>query len=117
LHVGGRKSSQYYETEKVLCSEKKVTEPILRYRNLEYNSRFFIATHAYYWRNFYNPNIDEAVIQQHANKFITEVNSRLESRVESSDKYIRIPFMHTIYFILLGRKLGLQKVILVGNFS
>jgi len=90
-----------------LVSESDVTEPILRYRNLEYNSHFFIPMHACHYRNFYNPNIDEVAIQQHANKFITEVNSRLESRVESSAKYIRIPFMHTVYYRLFGDKTSL----------
>jgi len=60
----------------------------------------------HYSRQFYIPDIPDAVF--HADRFTLAINRKLNSSVESSDKFIRIPFMHAICYKLFGDKTELR---------
>ena len=48
-------------------------------------------------------------MNDHADRFIVAIDRKLNSSVESSDKYIRIPFMHAVYYKLFGNRTELRQ--------
>jgi len=54
------------------------------------------------------PDMPYAVIMDHVNRLIKEIDRKLNSTSECCDKYIRMSFMHAVYYKLFGNKTHLR---------
>ncbi|XP_065903672.1 uncharacterized protein [Dysidea avara] len=106
--------SVYYEVERVLATNKKKNQPrqfLVKWRNYPTDQAGWVSEKdctQEVLRQFYIEDIPEAVVMDHVNRLIIEVNKKLNSTKESCDKYIRIPFMHSVYYKLFGNRTHLR---------
>ncbi|XP_065893022.1 uncharacterized protein [Dysidea avara] len=107
-------STRYYEVERVLATEKKNQQRrfLVQWKNYPRDQADWVPERhctEEVLRQFYIPNIPEAVVNDHADRFIVAIDRKLNSSVESSNKYIRIPFMHAVYYKLFGNRTELRQ--------